>query len=177
MAIEVRRVDEFNRADLGDICQGTADAIEDGIGFNWITPPVPEVLEAYWNGVLVVPQRVLFCGWLDGTLAATIQLIKPAASKETSAFAAHLDAHFVAPWARGHGLAKAVLQAAEREAAVQGFTVLRLHVRETQDAAIKLYQENGYIRWGILPYEEFVGGRMMAGHHFYKRIEAASNVE
>lgn len=177
MSIDVRRIKELNSADLAALCQATDDAIRDGIGFNWISTPMIETLESYWRGVLVVPERQLYGGWLDGTLAAAIQLVKPGKTKETSSFAARIEAHFVAPWARGHGLARALLQIAEREAGAAGFTVLRLDVRETQDAAISLYQDNGYVRWGILPYYEFVGGHTVAGHFFYKKLEMLSSVE
>ena len=177
MSIEVRRIKEWTPAMLAAVCQATEDAIADGIGFNWMAPPLREVLESYWKGVLVVPERILFGGWLDGTLSASIQLIKPGQSKETSSFAVSIDAHYVAPWARGHGLAKAMLQAAEREASAQGFSVVRLSVRETQEAAINLYLESGYVRWGILPYYEYVNGRMIAGHFFYKKLTPLSSVE
>ena len=177
MSIEVKKITEWNTADLSAICQATEDAIRDGIGFNWITPPMPEVLESYWKGVMVVPERELYGGWLDGTLAAAVQLVKPGKSQETSSFAARIEGQFVAPWARGHGLAKALLERAEQDASSNGFTVLRLNVRETQEAAIHLYQESGFVRWGILPYYEFVGGHMLAGHYFYKKLQPRSSVE
>lgn len=177
MAIEVKRIKEWTTASLGDMCQATEDAIKDGIGFNWITPPMRETLESYWKGALLVPERQLYGGCLDGTLCASIQLIKPSKSKETSYFSANIEGHFVAPWARGHGLAKALLEMAERDAISAGFSVLRLNVRATQEAAIHLYEENGYVRWGILPYYEFVGGQMIGGHFFYKKLEPISRVE
>lgn len=177
MGIEVKPIKELRGALMDDLCQATEDAIQDGIGFNWISPPMRETLESYWRGVTVVPERCLFGGFLDGTLCASIQLVKPSKNKETSYFAATIEGHFVAPWARGHGLAKSLLHLAEREAIAAGFSVLRLNVRETQAAAIHLYEENGYVRWGILPYYEFVGGQMVAGHFFYKKLEPISRVE
>jgi GNAT superfamily N-acetyltransferase len=169
--IKVEPITEFKTNDLDDLCQATEDAIREGIGFNWMTPPSRDVLEAFWRGVLVVPERRLFGGRLDGTLAASIQLMKPAPSKQTTAFCAGIGNHFVAPWARGHGLAKALLQAAEAEALSQGFSVLTLHVRATQEPALKLYHESGYTRWGIMPYYEMVGDTMIAGHYFYKGLK------
>jgi ribosomal protein S18 acetylase RimI-like enzyme len=171
MSTRVERLTEFRHADLTELVQATEDAIRDGIGFNWMLPPGKDILETYWKGVLVVPERVLFVGRVDGTLAASIQLLKPGPSKETSSFCAQIDAHFVAPWARGHGLAKLLLEAAEREARSQGFTVLRLSVRETQEAAIKLYEECGYMHWGTLPTYEFVNAKMIAGRFYYKHLE------
>lgn len=170
-SIKVELITQFKTADLDDLCQATVDAIRDGIGFNWSVPPAHEVLETFWKGVLVVPERVLFVGRLDGTISASIQLIKPPPSKQTAAFCASISYHYVAPWARGHGLAKALLQAAESEALAQGFSVITLHVRATQEAAIKLYKECGYTEWGVLPYYESVNGAMIAGHYFYKNIK------
>ncbi len=169
--IKVELITQFKTADLDDLCQATVDAVREGIGFSWSIPPSPDVLESFWKGVLVVPERVLFGGRLDGTLAASIQLLKPAPSKQTTAFCAAIGYHFVAPWARGHGLAKALLQAAEAEALAQGFSVITLNVRATQEAAIKLYKECGYTEWGVLPYYETVNGSIIAGHYFYKNIK------
>ncbi len=176
MVTRVERITEFRHADLTELVQATEDAIRDGIGFNWLVPPGKDILETYWKGVLVVPERVLFAGRLDGTLAASIQLVKPGPSKETSSFAASMEAHFVAPWARGHGLARQLLEAAEREARAQGFSVLRLSVRATQEAAIKLYEENKYACWGVLPAYEFVNATMIAGRFYYKNLEPISMI-
>ena len=168
--VSTERVTQLKEADLSSLCDATEAAIRDGIGFNWTSPPAREVLEAYWRGVLVVPERLLFASRLNGTVAGTIQLVKPPASKQTTAFAATITNHFVAPWARHHGLAKALLQAAEEEANKLGFMVINLTVRGTQDAAIHLYEENGYQRWGIHPAYEYINGRLVDGHHFWKRL-------
>ena len=174
--IAAEKLTQLKPADLNDLCQATEDAIADGIGFNWMAPPMRETLETYWKGVLVVPERTLFGGRLDGTLAASVQLVRPSKSKETSAFAANVEAHFVAPWARGHGLAKMLLDLAEREAAKEGFSLIRLNVRETQERALQVYRENGYTEWGTLPYFEIVNARMLAGHFFYKKLAPVSDL-
>ena len=176
MTTSVDVITGFQGADLADLCQATEDAIRDGIGFNWMTPPIRETMEAYWKGVLVVPERTLIGGRLDNTLCASIQLVRPSRSKETSAFACNIEAHFVAPWARGHGLAKDLLERAEREARKAGFSVIRLSVRETQSRALQMYREHGYTEWGVLPAYEFVNASMVAGHFFYKQLEPMSNL-
>ena len=124
--------------------------------------------------MLLVPDRILIAGWLDGALCASAQLVKPGKSRETSYFAVTFESQFVAPYARGHGLARALLEQAEHEASREGFASIRLSVRETQEAAIHLYQDCGYRRWGILPEYEFVGGQIVAGHFFYKKLAAAT---
>ncbi|MDE3017333.1 MAG: GNAT family N-acetyltransferase, partial [Pseudomonadota bacterium] len=88
MTTRVERITEFRHADLTELVTATEDAIREGIGFNWVVPPGKDILETYWKGVLVVPERVLFVGRVDGTLAASVQLVKPGPSKETSSFAA-----------------------------------------------------------------------------------------
>lgn len=176
MTIKIEKITEFKQADLSELIQATEDAIRDGIGFNWVIPPTRDVMETYWKGVVLVPDRILIGGRLDGTLASSIQLVKPGVTKETTAFAATVEAHFVAPWARGHGLAKALLQEAEREARKLGFTLLKLSVRQTQEAAIQLYEEQGFVHWGTLPYHEYVGGNMIAGRYYYKNVEPISGI-
>lgn len=170
MAIAVEHVTKLKGGDLEDLCTATEVAIRDGIGFNWLTPPSTDVLESYWRGVLVVPERTLFVGRLDGVIAGSVQLLKPGPTKQSTAFSCTIENHFVAPWARGHGLARALLSAAEEEARAEEFSVIRLSVRETQDAAINLYKAAGYAEWGVLAKYEELGGRFVAGHFFAKDI-------
>lgn len=174
--LHVEKKKEITENELGELCAATEDAIRDGIGFNWILPPQRETLESYWRGVLMVPTRTLFIARLDNIIAGSIQLVKPSKSKETSAFAASIEAHFVAPWARGHGLAPMLLDAAEREAAKEGFAVINLSVRESQTRALEVYRNHGYIEWGTMPYYEMVNASMVSGHYFYKKLEPISNL-
>ncbi len=167
---------ELKASELAELCQATNDAIRDGIGFNWMAPPMMETLESYWKGVLMVPSRSLIIAKLDNVIAGSIQLVRPSKAKETSAFAATIEAHFMAPWARGHGLAKQLLDAAERQAAKDGFSVINLSVRETQTRALTIYREHGYTEWGSMPYYEYVNAGMVSGHYFYKKLEPISNL-
>lgn len=173
MPHRAERITELRAADLSNLCDATEGAIKDGLGFNWTSVPSREVLEAYWKGVLMIPDRELFGARLDGNLVGAVQLVKPAASKQSMAFAANITNHFVAPWARGHGLAVSLLKAAEQEAISLGFSLLKLEVRGTQETAIKIYEDHGYIRWGIMPEYEMVGGKIISGHYFYKKLAAA----
>lgn len=166
--IRVEKLEALSAPDLEALCDATVDAIEDGIGFNWHAAPSHDVLEKYWRGVVVIPERTLFVGRLDGTIVASAQMVAPPATKQTQAFAVTLSNHFVAPWARGHGLAKALLEAVEAEAKAQNYLAINLSVRATQDAALKLYKESGYECWGVQTAFEQVAGRVVAGHHFSK---------
>lgn len=168
--ISAERLEAFSGTDLEDLCDATEGAILEGGGFGWLTPPPRHVLESYWRGVLLVPERHLFTGRLDGTIAAAAQILRPARNNEAQAFALQLTGHFVAPWARGHGLARAILVTAEQAARGWGFRIINLDVRETQAAAIKLYESLGYVRWGTHPCYARVDGRIVAGHSYFKDL-------
>jgi RimJ/RimL family protein N-acetyltransferase len=171
--IEVLR--ELNDMDLSDLCDAAESTVLDNslsfnIGMYRTKPTTKESIETYWKGVLLVPERELIIGRIDGVIAASVQLIKPAPDNQTSAFCGTIDRHFVAPWARGHGLAKALIFEAEKRAEAVGLTVLRLSVRANLEAAISLYESLGYKRWGTLDKYEMVGGKMLAGHFYYKDL-------
>jgi len=164
----VERLESFRGADLHDLCDAADAAIRDGGGFGWVAPPPRETMERYWRGVLAVPGRSLFVGRLDGVIAGSAQLVRPPPNNEAQGFAATLTTSFVAPWGRGHGLARQLTEAVEAEARAGGFEVLQLDVRETQLAAIRLYQTLGYVLWGRNPMYARVRGRAITGYYFYK---------
>ena len=173
--IVVEKLDGFKSSDLEDLCTATEKTLDDdatsfSIGFNWLKSPTIDRLESYWNGLVLVPERQIFVGRVDGTVASAAQLVKPAPSNQAQCFACSLREHFVAPWARGHGLARKLLNAVEDEAAKLNFKVLKLEVRSTQDAAISLYETNGYKKWGELDKYEMVGGKYVAGYFYYKDL-------
>ncbi|WP_448205296.1 N-acetyltransferase family protein [Azospirillum sp. sgz302134] len=169
--IAIERVEALKTGDLHDLCDAADDAIKVGGGFGWVAPPPRDVMERYWKGVLVVPERILFVARLDGVIAGSAQLVKPARNNEAQAHAAALTTSFVAPWARGHGLAKRLTQAVEEEARASGFRVLNLDVRETQQAAIALYEDLGFKRWGTHPFYALVDGKRLAGHFYVKDLD------
>jgi ribosomal protein S18 acetylase RimI-like enzyme len=170
-AISVERLTSFTKTDLADICDAADGAIQAGGGFGWVRPPPRHVFESYWKGVLLVPERQLFVGRLDGTIAASAQMARPARNNEAQAFSATLMTSFVAPWARGHGLAKLVTVAVEEAARESGAHLINLDIRETQTAAIQLYETLGYTRWGVHPHYAKVEGKLVRGFYYYKFID------
>ena len=170
--LSVNLIEKFSAGELKELCKATEEAITAGIGFSWINPPPRQNLENYWKGVLAMPQRNLFIGCFDGAVAASLQLVFPNKSNEASSFSASIDTHFVSPWARGHGLARKLLEAGENLAFKNGFSQLLLEVRETQERAINLYESAGYIKWGTLPSYHIVDKKAVSGSFYYKRLEA-----
>jgi len=167
----VEILEETNSRDLNDLCDAAEAAIEEGGGFGWVVVPARQILETYWRGVQLVPERTLFVGRLDGVIAGSAQLVRPTKNNEAQSHAASLTTNFVAPWARGYGIGHGIIQAVERRARTDGFSVLNLDVRSTQVAAIGRYDALGFIRWAENPYYARVDGAWVAGYHYQKVLD------
>jgi ribosomal protein S18 acetylase RimI-like enzyme len=168
--ISVSITDELSPADLNDLCDATDSAIEAGGGFGWVKPPSRDVLERYWRGVLVVPERHLIVARMDGVICGASQLIVPTRHNEATSFQANLLATFVSPFGRGAGAGRRLVETAEQLALEMGYKVLTLDVRETQAAAIAMFENMGFKRWGTNPSYAMVQGRMIAGHYYNKQL-------
>jgi ribosomal protein S18 acetylase RimI-like enzyme len=168
--VNVEIADELSPADMNDLCEAAEVAINAGGGFGWVSPPPRRVLETYWRGVLLVPGRCLFVGRLDGVIGGSAQLVHPTRNNEAQAHAATLTTSFVAPWARGHGVARGLVMAVEARARDEGFMVLNLDVRATQVAAIALYEHLGYSRWGTHPHYARVKDKWVTGYFYSKDL-------
>ena len=176
-SITVETVDALTSADQSDLCDAAEAAIREGGGFGWLSPPPRGMLERYWRGVLLVPERSLFVARLDGVIAGSAQLVRPNPNNEAQLHAATLTTSFVAPWARGHGVARLLTQSVEDAARDEGFVVLNLDVRETQSAAIALYETMGFTRWGTHPRYARVEGRWIAGYFYSKILDPSGAAE
>ncbi|MCB1556072.1 MAG: GNAT family N-acetyltransferase [Alphaproteobacteria bacterium] len=171
--VSVEPVSEISPADLSDLCDATEAAIESGGGFGWVHLPARDLLENYWRGVVTMPARKLFIARLDGTVCGSAQLVHPPRNNEAQSFAAHLTGHFIAPWARKYGLARMLVEEAEKYARDCGFAVVNLDVRETMASAIKLYESLGYQCCGTHPLYARVNDAVIPGRFYYKVIDPA----
>jgi ribosomal protein S18 acetylase RimI-like enzyme len=171
-SLGVDRVTEFTDEDLNALCEATNAAIIDGGGFGWVSPQARLSLESYFKGTLLVPERELFASRLDGTIVGSAQLVRPPRNNEAQAFSAQLMHSFIAPYARGHGLARLLTLKVEDAARALKFHVLNLDVRETQTAAIQLYESLGYERWGEHPQYARVRGKTIRGLFYCKQLQA-----
>ncbi|HEX6959857.1 MAG TPA: GNAT family N-acetyltransferase [Ferrovibrio sp.] len=168
----VEKIAALTDDELDELCEAAEKAILDGNGFGWLSPPPRRVLESYWRGVLLMPQRDLFVARLDGAIVGSAQLLRPPPNNEAQAHAAQLTSFFIAPWARGHGLARGLLRAVEEAARDAGFRQIDLDIRASQVAAIQLVEQAGYQRWGVKPRYALVDGAYIDGI-FYTKILTA----
>ncbi len=169
--ISVDLLSSINKVDLADICNITEQAIKAGGGFGWLKVPPRDVLNQYWKGILLVKNRKLIVGRLNNDIAGTLQLMFNPSNNEAQQHICNVTSHFVAPWARGHGLAKAMIDKAEIIIKESGSNCVQLDVRETQKAAIQLIKSKGYRQWGINPNYATVDGNNIKGLYFLKKLK------
>jgi ribosomal protein S18 acetylase RimI-like enzyme len=169
--MSVERVSELDEDELHALCEATDQAIIEGGGFGWVKSPGRQALERYFRGVLLVPERELFVARFEGSVVGSAQLVRPPRNNEAQAFAATLMHSYIAPYARGHGLARMLTRRVEEGARALGYHVIDLDVRETQSAAIRLYESLGYVRWGENPFYARVGGKTVRGFFYYKLLK------
>lgn len=170
--LAVERVEVLSDDDMAALCEAADAAILDGGGFGWVRSPGRLALESYFRGVLLVPERQLFVARLDETIVGSAQLARPSRNNEAQAFAASLVTSFVAPYARGHGIARTLTCRIEEAARALGYRVLNLDVRETQAVAIRIYESMGYVRWGEHPAYARVAGQTLGGIYYYKMLRS-----
>lgn len=168
--VTVETIDDFHAGDLSEMCDATEEAIQAGGGFGWVAPPSRSVLENYWRGVLLIPDRVLIVGKLDHVIVGSCQILKPPQNNEAQAFSCQLTTFFLAPWARGYGMAGQLVVEAENYAKSNGFQTINLDVRATQDRAIHSFETLGFTKIGIHPNYALIDGEYVAGYYFTKQI-------
>lgn len=175
--LQTELLEEITPADLNDLCDAAEAAIEQGGGFGWVDLPAREAMEAYWNGVVAMPARRLLVARMDGVIAGSCQLVKRPANNQAQAHIAKLTTHFMAPWARGYGLAGQLLEKAEEVTLQERCSVINLDVRETMQAAITLYEKHGFQRIGVHPFYAMIDHQPVTGYYYMKNLAFAGAAE
>jgi len=170
ISIKVEILKSISDLDLADLCNITEQAIKAGGGFGWLKVPPRETLNKYWKGLVVVKNRILIVGRLNNAIAGALQLGLQPHNNEAQKNICNITSHFVAPWARGYGLAKKMIDTAEVIAYENNVSCVQLDIRETQEAAIQLFKSKGYKQWGKNPNYSLVEGKTIQGLYFYKNI-------
>lgn len=167
----VQRVLSLTDDDLQALCEAADAAILDGGGFGWVQPQGRQVLERYFKGLLLVPERMLFVVRLKGEIVGCAQLVRAPRNNECQAMCITLMHLFVAPYARNRGLGGALLHEVENAARSMGFRVMNMDVPDTQTAAISLFQKAGFLHWGTHPHFARMGDQTVSGLFFTKLLD------
>lgn len=170
MNIDVERLSLISETDLADLCNITEQAIKAGGGFGWLTIPPIETLKKYWNGLVLIKSNILIVGRLNGSIAGASQITFNLPNNEAQKNISKIQSHFVVPWARGYGLAKAMIDRAIKISKENNQKSIQLDIRETQAAAIKLFENKGFLKWGENPSYAFINGSKIKGYYYYKDL-------
>ena len=81
-----------------------------------------------------------------------------------------IQTHFVAPWARGYGLAKAMIDLAIEISKENNMKSIQLDIRETQSAAIQLFENKGFVKWGDKPIICIYKWKQNKSYYYYKDL-------
>lgn len=109
---------------------------------------------------------------VNGTVAGYVR-VEPVTPLQENAHVRGIAGLAVAPAARGHGVASALLAAAEQHARERGARKLSLRVLSTNDAALRLYERLGFCREGTLRAEFLINGRYVDDVLMAKQLSQA----
>ena len=168
--LSVETVDQLTGRDILELSDAAEAAILSGGGFGWLMPPPKSVMEDYWRGVQMIPDRHLIIARLDKVIAGSCQIVRPPKNNEAQKFSCQLTTFFVAPWARGHGLAKMIVAESEALAKSEGFLMINLDVRATQDRAIQSFEARSFKRYATNNYYAKVNGEYVPGFYYHKEL-------
>jgi acetyltransferase len=151
------------------------EVVQDGASIGFLPPISLAEARAYWQGVEQGLQRGDRRLWLalapaqqGGALLGSVQL--SLCGKANGSHRAEVEKLMVAPGARGHGLARALMGAMEQGAIQAQRRLLVLDTR-VGDVASHLYQRLGYQAAGQIPDFAINGdGSLAATQFFYKRL-------
>ena len=99
-------------------------------------------------------------GKLDHVIAGSCQIVRPPRNNEAQATSCQL-VHFSG--ALGARMARTGIGSRSRGICLQGYQILNLDVRATQDRAIRAFEARGYQHFGTNPHYAMVG-RIVPGH-------------
>ena len=168
--LSVETADRLTKRDVHELCDAAEAAVLSGGGFGWLLPPPKSVMEDYWRGVQMIPERHLIIARLDKVIAGSCQIVRPPRNNEAQKFLCQLTTFFVAPWARGHGLAQMIVAEAEALAKSQGFLMINLDVRATQERAIQSFEARGFKKYATNPFYAKVDSVYVTGFYFQKEL-------
>lgn len=173
LAVEV--LEQFTGRDLADLCRATRDTAIDGTESSFGGAPTEVRLAAFWKGVAMAPHRTLIVCRLDGVIAGALQLVRPSPLTESGPYVAEITNFFVAPWARGHGMAAMMAVEAEAVARSKGIRILDVSMRASRARAIAVFESLGYGRWAEKDHYAFIDGKFVPGLYFSKSLDSQAS--
>jgi GNAT superfamily N-acetyltransferase len=159
------------RAAIPELCAVLADCVAGGASVGFMQPYTAEDAEPYWQGVsesVEAGVNLLAVAVVDGRILGTVQV--GFATMPNQPHRGDLKKLLVHRSARGHGLARLLMEAIEKEAARHGKHLLVLDTATGSDAEA-IYPRFGWERAGVIPeYAMWPDGGYCSTTLFYKRL-------
>ncbi|ABR62290.1 GNAT family N-acetyltransferase [Sinorhizobium medicae] len=158
-------------ASLPSLADILSDCVEGGASVGFMQPFPPNAAVSFWKGVAAAVARgetVLLGAEVDGRMIGTVQL--GIGTMPNQPHRADIKKLLVHRSARGLGLSRRLMEAAETEAIKRGRRVLLLDTA-TGEPAEAIYERFGWTRAGVVPdYALMPDGRYCATTFFYKHL-------
>ncbi|WP_341624637.1 GNAT family N-acetyltransferase [Streptomyces sp. B6(2022)] len=170
--IELLTPDAVRAHAAGGLSALLLDAVDSGASVGFLSPLAADEAAAWWTGVAEEADRGVRDVWAahgpDGSLTGVVTLVRAdAANGRHRGEIARLLVHRSA---RGRGLARRLLGAAEARAAATGLDLLVLDT-QTGSPAERLYRATGWTAAGTVPdYAADPSGVLRATTLYYKRL-------
>ncbi|REK76663.1 GNAT family N-acetyltransferase [Paenibacillus paeoniae] len=146
-SLSIQLLQHLTPAQATELSKLLQNVVQDGASIGFLSPMSLEEAEQYWQSVLE-PGAFLWAAYMDGSLVGTVQL--QLAMKRNATHRAEIAKLMVDPSARRHGIARALMNTAHEQAAVENRSLLILDTR-AGDPSNKLYHSLGYIEAGRIP--------------------------
>jgi ribosomal protein S18 acetylase RimI-like enzyme len=141
--------------------------VDDGASIGFLSPMAPSAAAEFWHHTLNT-HVILYVALMDDTLAGTVQL--HLCTKQNGTHRAEIAKMMVHPAFRQKGIAKKLMQTAEKRAKEEGRTLLILDTVEGAPSN-HLYTSLGFLQGGRIPdYAASPYGELEPTVIYYKHI-------
>ena len=170
--IEIRALSaEETHSHIADLSEVMIDCVEGGASIGYMSPYTLDDAAQFWKAVVadLLNNSVLHLAASDeGKIVGTVQVVLKQPPNQPHR--GDLKKLMVRTSARGKGVARKLMQAAETAAQDHGKTLLVLDTATGSDAEF-IYPKLGWKRVGVIPnYAKFPDGRFCDTTVFYKEL-------
>lgn len=157
-----------NEDDLNTLCETLEAAIIAGYHCKWTKPPPRHLIETYFKGVILVPDKLLFIARLDGNIVGICEITTPPKQKDSALIAVTVDIFAIAPYALKIGIENRLISKMEHTVSQLGFPIINITFDETQKRSLQFFLQNEYVHWATHPYYQKIDGQILKGLMLYK---------
>jgi hypothetical protein len=170
--VDIVRLDAAAAAKhIDDLRELLTDAVDDGAAVTFLAPIPRHEAVRFWRSridAVTAGTCVLLAAFDGGRLVGSVQVNMDTPPNQRHR--ADINKLVVLRGARRRGIARALMEAAHREAVAEGKTLLTLDTRK-DDAAEPLYRSLGYVEIGVIPrYSRGSTGALDDAIFFYKDL-------